>query len=236
MKLSSILCASLMGLVALALTFEGAAATPRFSVNASRFDPYKLKANDPKGETDCAAKGGKVVTDKEGTKTCKDVQDNAVADTGKTAKPSSGEKAGVTARTDGSRGVWKAPAGIEAQKNSDAARSSEPEWKYVPVRRLAQKLEQSLYRKTQWVVFEPNDEPLWAQIRLKIGDYMMSLYRQGIFQGKAPKDAFFVKCDKSTTTQDDIDHGIVNILVGFAPLKPAEFEVIKIRQQTLAKK
>jgi len=104
------------------------------------------------------------------------------------------------------------------------------EWKYIPVRRTALFLEESLFRGTQWVVFEPNDEPLWAQIRLNIGAFMQSLFRQGAFQGKTPREAYFVKCDKETTTHNDIDHGIVNILVGFAPLKPAEFVVIKIQQ------
>jgi len=104
------------------------------------------------------------------------------------------------------------------------------EWKYIPVRRLALFLEESLYRGTKWVVFEPNDEPLWAQIRLNIGAFMHSLFRQGAFQGTTPKDAYFVKCDKETTTQDDINKGIVNIVVGFAPLKPAEFVIIKLQQ------
>jgi phage tail sheath protein FI len=104
------------------------------------------------------------------------------------------------------------------------------EWKYVPVRRTALFIEESLYRGTQWIVFEPNDEPLWAQIRLNVGAFMNSLFRQGAFQGITPKDAYFVKCDKETTTQNDIDRGIVNIIVGFAPLKPAEFVVIKLQQ------
>jgi phage tail sheath protein FI len=104
------------------------------------------------------------------------------------------------------------------------------EWKYVPVRRTALFLEESLFRGTQWVVFEPNDEPLWAQIRLNLGAFMQSLFRQGAFQGKTPREAYFVKCDSETTTQDDINRGVVNILVGFAPLKPAEFVVIQIQQ------
>ena len=104
------------------------------------------------------------------------------------------------------------------------------EWKYVPVRRMALFIEESLYRGTQWVVFEPNDEPLWAQIRLNVGAFMQNLFRQGAFQGTTPRDAYFVKCDKETTTQNDINLGIVNIVVGFAPLKPAEFVVIKIQQ------
>jgi phage tail sheath protein FI len=95
---------------------------------------------------------------------------------------------------------------------------------------MALYIEESLYRGTQWVVFEPNDEPLWAQIRLNVGSFMHSLFRQGAFQGASPKEAYFVKCDSETTIQDDINKGIVNILVGFAPLKPAEFVVIKIQQ------
>jgi len=104
------------------------------------------------------------------------------------------------------------------------------EWKYLPVRRTALFIEESLYRGTQWVVFEPNDEPLWSQIRLNIGAFMQNLFRQGAFQGSSPKEAYFVKCDRETTTQTDIDNGVVNILVGFAPLKPAEFVVIKLQQ------
>jgi phage tail sheath protein FI len=104
------------------------------------------------------------------------------------------------------------------------------EWKYIPVRRTALFIEESLYRGTKWVVFEPNDEPLWAQIRLNIGAFMHNLFRQGAFQGKTPQEAYFVKCDKETTTQNDINLGIVNIVVGFAPLKPAEFVVIKLQQ------
>ena len=98
------------------------------------------------------------------------------------------------------------------------------------MRRLALFIEESLFRGTQWVVFEPNDEPLWAQIRLNLGAFMQTLFRQGAFQGKSPRDAYFVKCDRETTTQADINLGVVNIIVGFAPLKPAEFVVIKIQQ------
>jgi uncharacterized protein len=180
-----------------------------------------------------------------------------------------GAIAGLMARTDATRGVWKAPAGVEADvrdvlgvevKLTDAengvlnkkavncirvfpgglvnwgARTmagdddTGSEWKYIPIRRLALNIEESLFRGTKWVVFEPNDEPLWAKIRLNINAYMMSLFRQGAFQGTSPKEAFFVKCDKDTTTQDDRNKGIVNIEVGFAPLKPAEFVVIKIQQ------
>jgi len=91
-------------------------------------------------------------------------------------------------------------------------------------------LEESLYRGTQWVVFEPNDDPLWASIRKNLNAFMMGLFRQGAFQGSTPTQAFFVKCDGETTTQADRNLGIVNIIVGFAPLKPAEFVVIKIQQ------
>jgi hypothetical protein len=182
----------------------------------------------------------------------------------------SGSVAGVYARTDAARGVWKAPAGTEATlrnvtalddlltdgengtlnplainclrtfpvfgnvvwgaRTLDGADQQASEWKYVPVRRLSLFLEESLYRGTKWVVFEPNGEPLWAQIRLNLGGFMHNLYRQGAFQGTTPRDAYFVKCDKETTTQNDIDLGIVNIVVGFAPLKPAEFVVITFQQ------
>jgi len=181
-----------------------------------------------------------------------------------------GAVAGVFSRTDTQRGVWKAPAGLDASLTGVAKlsvpltdpengelnplginciRSKPPaghlvwgartldgddrlasEWKYIPIRRLALFIEESLFRGTQWVVFEPNDEPLWAQIRLNIGAFMHSLFRQGAFQGSSPKDAYFVKCDRETTTQTDRNMGIVNIVVGFAPLKPAEFVVIKIQQ------
>jgi hypothetical protein len=181
-----------------------------------------------------------------------------------------GAVAGLFARTDAERGVWKAPAGLAASLANVAAlqvpltdmengqlnmrginclRSMPPagrvvwgartregddrfasQWKYVPVRRTALFIEESLYRGTQWVVFEPNDEPLWANIRLNVGSFMQRLFRQGAFQGTSARDAYFVKCDGETTTQADIDLGIVNILVGFAPLKPAEFVVIRLQQ------
>jgi phage tail sheath protein FI len=112
----------------------------------------------------------------------------------------------------------------------DGADQQASEWKYIPVRRFALFLEESLFRATKWVVFELNDEPLWAQIRLNIGAFLHGLFRQGAFQGRTPREAYFVKCDRETTTQTDINLGIVNILVGFAPLKPAEFVIIKIQQ------
>ena len=104
------------------------------------------------------------------------------------------------------------------------------EWKYVPIRRFAIYLEESLDRGSKWTVFEPNDDLLWAQIRSSFGAFMTSLFRQGAFQGTKPGDAFFIKCDETTTTQNDIDSGVVNVIVGFAPLKPAEFVVIRIQQ------
>jgi phage tail sheath protein FI len=104
-------------------------------------------------------------------------------------------------------------------------------WIYVPVRRTAIFLRTSIYRGIQWAVFEPNDEPLWSGLRLNIRSFMLTQFRAGAFQGAAPADAFFVKCDASTTTQQDIDAGVVNILVGFAPLKPAEFVVLKLSQK-----
>lgn len=181
-----------------------------------------------------------------------------------------GAVAGIMARTDSTRGVWKAPAGLDAAINgiqgftvnlNDAengmlnplginclrafpvngrvvwgartlrgADQLADEYKYVSVRRTALFIEETLYRGTQWVVFEPNDEPLWSQIRLNIGAFMNGLFRQGAFQGKTPAEAYFVKCDKETTPQNDIDKGIVNIVVGFAPLKPAEFVIVKLQQ------
>jgi len=127
------------------------------------------------------------------------------------------------------RGVGTTVWGARTLRGADVLAD---EYKYVPVRRLALYLEETLYRNTQWVVFEPNDEPLWAQIRLSVNAFLQSLFRQGAFQGTTPRDAYFVRCDRDTTTQYDIDRGIVNVLVGFAPLKPAEFVVIGIQQKT----
>ena len=181
-----------------------------------------------------------------------------------------GSVAGVMARTDTQRGVWKAPAGLDAalvgvsalsvpltdsengelnplainclrafpaagrvvwgSRTMRGADQLDDEYKYIPVRRTALYIEESLSRGLKWVVFEPNDEPLWAQIRLNVGAFMHGMFRQGAFQGSSPRDAYFVKCDKETTTQADINLGIVNVLVGFAPLKPAEFVVIKLQR------
>jgi hypothetical protein len=104
------------------------------------------------------------------------------------------------------------------------------QWRYVPVRRMALFIEQTLFINLTWVVFEPNDEPLWIAIRTSIERFMLSLFRQGAFQGSTPSQAFQVQCDHSTTTQEDVNNGIVNIIVAFAPLKPAEFVVVKIAQ------
>jgi phage tail sheath protein FI len=186
--------------------------------------------------------------------------------------PPSGFVAGIYASTDADRGVWKAPAGIDASltgviglqynltdlengglnalginclrqfriygdvvwgartlQGSDQAGS---QWKYVPIRRLALFIESSLYDGTQWVVFEPNDEQLWSQVRLNVGSFMQGLFLQGAFAGTTPQQAYFVKCDAENNPQSSIDQGIVNILVGFAPLYPAEFVIIQIQQLT----
>jgi phage tail sheath protein FI len=188
------------------------------------------------------------------------------------ALPPSGFVAGIYARTDTNRGVWKAPAGLETtvlnttgvvdngrmtdmrqgvlnQMGVNALRSfpgvgtvvfgartlvaknpAFQPWKYVPVRRTALFIEQTLYRELKWAIFEPNDEPLWIALRTSVANFMMSLFTQGAFQGIKPSQAFVVKCDATTTTQSDIDNGIVNIIVGFRPLKPAEFVFVKIMQ------
>jgi hypothetical protein len=187
--------------------------------------------------------------------------------------PPGGTVAGIMARTDINRGVWKAPAGYETtivntlgvvprgrMTNQQqgvlnplgvnclrdfpgigtvvfGARtlvtnnpSLSHDWGYVPVRRMALFLEQTLLANLGWVVFEPNDEPLWTAIRTTIEAFMLGLFRQQAFQGATPAEAFQVKCDSTTTTQTDIDIGIVNIVVAFAPLRPAEFVIVKITQ------
>ena len=182
---------------------------------------------------------------------------------------SSGSLAGVYAETDQSRGVWKAPAGLDAglsgvqpvyavndlqngllnplginairtfpvqgvvswgSRTLQGTDQLDSQWKYIPVRRLALYLESSLTAGLQWVVFEPNGPTLWASIRLTVAQFMMPLYQQGAFAGATADQAFFVRCDATTTTQADIDQGIVNIVVGFAPLQPAEFIVLQIQQ------
>ena len=184
--------------------------------------------------------------------------------------PPCGFVAGVYAATDASRGVWKAPAGINAelsgvlglqycltdQQSGDLNRQAinclrqfpvngdvvwgsrtllgndqvGSQWKYVPIRRFALFLESCLYEGTQWAVFEPNDETLWGQLRMNIGAFMQGLFLKGAFQGASPQQAYFVKCDSENNTQANIDLGIVNVTVGFAPLYPAEFVVIQIQQ------
>jgi phage tail sheath protein FI len=179
--------------------------------------------------------------------------------------PASGIIAGIYAATDVARGVWKAPAGIEAGLNGivrldvkvtdpqnglmnplginclrefpvigpvvwgartlRGADILEDDYKYIPVRRLTLYIEESLYRGTQWAVFKPNDERLWSALRLSVGTFMADLSRQGAFY------SYQVVCDQTTTTQSDIDKGIVRILVAFAPVKPAEFVIIEIQQQ-----
>jgi hypothetical protein len=187
------------------------------------------------------------------------------------AYPPCGFVAGIYAATDATRGVWKAPAGVDAGLSGASGltftltdlengtlnvqainclrnfsvygnvvwgartlRGNDQigsEWKYVPIRRLALFLESSLYNGTQWVVFEPNDERLWSQIRLNVGAFMQGLFLQGAFQGTTPQKAYFVKCDAENNPQSSIAQGVVNILVGFAPLFPAEFVVIQIQQK-----
>ena len=104
------------------------------------------------------------------------------------------------------------------------------QWKYISVRRLFIYIEQSLSNGTQWAVFEPNNEQLWAQLRSSVGAFMQMLFLQGAFQGTAPAQAYFVKCDAGNNPQPSIDQGVVNIQVGFAPLYPAEFIMIQIQQ------
>ncbi|MEK4035892.1 phage tail sheath C-terminal domain-containing protein [Methylocystis sp. IM3] len=181
-----------------------------------------------------------------------------------------GVVAGLFARTDTQRGVWKSPAGIDTSligvsslavpmtdgengllnplgvnclrhfpvfgsinwgaRTLRGADAFADEYKYVAVRRTALYIEESLYRALKWVVFEPNDEPLWGQIRLNVGAFMHNLFRQRAFKGESANEAYFVKCDSETTTQNDVNLGVVNIRVGFAPLKPAEFVVLQLQQ------
>jgi phage tail sheath protein FI len=180
--------------------------------------------------------------------------------------PPAGHIAGLYARIDGRRGVWKAPAGTEARLQgvlaldfevldihqdllnprgvnalrripsaglvSWGARTREPtsEWRYVPVRRTAIFLRGSIYFGIQWAVFEPNDARLWQSLRNTIGAFMETQFRNGAFAGATSREAYFVKVDAETTTPDDQAAGVVNILVGFAPLRPAEFVVVSLQQ------
>ncbi|WDE13539.1 phage tail sheath family protein [Thalassomonas haliotis] len=181
----------------------------------------------------------------------------------------SGFAAGLWAKTDGRRGVWKAPAGVESAllgvaeleyKVEDPeqdylnplglnairkipgygpvvwgartrATKSNPEWRYVPVRRTAMFIEESLYNGIQWAVFEPNDHRLWSSLRINIESFMNGLFRAGAFQGEKASDAYFVRCGLGDTmTQGDIDRGQVIAVIGFAPLKPAEFVIVRLQQ------
>jgi len=184
--------------------------------------------------------------------------------------PPCGVVAGIIARTDAQRGIWKAPAGIDAvargvlepvvqltdtqqgrlnQLGIDAFRTFPvygtvlwgartllgadelaSDWKYIPVRRLALYLHENLVRGTQWAVFEPNGEALWAQLRLSVGGFMQGLFQQGAFAGASRAEAYSVECNAQTTTVGDVERGVVNLIVRFAPLRPAEFVVLKIQQ------
>ena len=189
----------------------------------------------------------------------------------------SGTVAGIFAETDRNRGVWKAPAGINAvmqgvqgfslggsgaltdldsEKLNPAGVNSlrnfttagnvvwgartlkgadvlASDWKYIPVRRLAYHIEESVVRGIKWATFEPNDQALWAQIQLSVNAFMHTLFTQGAFQGTTPPQAYFVKCDSTTTTPADMENGVVNIVIGFAPIKPAEFVMLYIQQIAL---
>lgn len=186
--------------------------------------------------------------------------------------PPSGSIAGVLARTDETRGVWKAPAGADAALNGVdsleydltgpesetlnakginclrtfaggagpvvwGARTLEgdnalgSEWKYIPIRRLELFIEESVDKGTQWAVFEPNAEPLWIRLRACVETFLLGLWQRGALVGQTPQHAFFVNCDRTTTTQTDIDTGFVNMEIGFSPVKPAEFIILRIRQR-----
>ncbi len=176
--------------------------------------------------------------------------------------------AGVMARTDATRGVWKAPAGVEASLNGAVALATNlnddqnnalnvlginclrifagagpviwgartlrgsnrlaDEWKYVNVRRLGLFIERSIEQGTQWAVFEPIDELLFASLQRAISNFMHGLWQQGAFAGTTSGTCYFIRCDSSTTTPEDIDNGTVNVLVYFAPLRASEFVLIKI--------
>lgn len=179
----------------------------------------------------------------------------------------SGHMAGIYARVDVQRGVFKAPANevidsitkisqdvnkreqdLLNPKNINALRffpnrgnrvwgarvlTSDSSWKYINVRRLFIFVEASIDYGTQWVVFEPNDEPLWARVRQSISNFLTSTWRSGALQGAKPDEAFFVKCDHTTMTQDDIDNGRLICVIGIAPVKPAEFVIFRIQQKTM---
>lgn len=178
-----------------------------------------------------------------------------------------GAIAGVMARIDAARGVWKSPAGLEATLNdvlglqrslSDGENgllnpaginclrnmnggyvvwgartlSTHSEWKYVPVRRLALFIEASIENGIVWASFEQNEESLWTKLRAQVESFLLNLFRQRALQGTKQDEAYFVKCDRSTMTQGDIEKGLITVLVGFAPVKPAEFVLLRIQAKT----
>jgi phage tail sheath protein FI len=180
--------------------------------------------------------------------------------------PPSGHVAGIWARTDGTRGVHKAPAnevvlganGLAFQITGDeqgalnkagincirafpgrgirvwGARttSSDPEWRYLNVRRLFNYISESIMEGTQWAVFEPNDERLWIQLRMAATNFLTRTWREGALFGATPGEAFFVKCDAETNPPDVVEAGQVVVEIGIAPVKPAEFIIFRISQYT----
>ena len=200
------------------------------------------------------------------------LQTNDLVTGAATTSPPSGFVAGIMAREDNNRGVWKSPAGLETTilgttgvvpwgaltdpqqgvlnrlgvncirtfsgigsvvygaRTLVSDNPANEQWRYVAVRRMALFIEQSLFDSLKWAVFEPNDIPLWTALSQEVQAFMLGLFRQGAFAGATADQAFQVQCDSTTTTQADVDNGVVNILVGFAPLKPAEFVVIQIAQ------
>ncbi|MGI9105384.1 MAG: phage tail sheath family protein [Pyrinomonadaceae bacterium] len=184
--------------------------------------------------------------------------------------PPSGFVAGIYARNDANRGVFKAPANETVRLASGFERkltraeqeilnpegincfrffegsgfrlwgarttSSDPEWKYVNVRRYFAYLERSIAQGTQWAVFEPNSAPLWDDVRRVVGDFLYSEWKRGGLPGAKAEQAFFVRCDRSTMTQADLDNGRLVCNIGVAPLRPAEFVIIRIGQWTADRK
>jgi hypothetical protein len=180
--------------------------------------------------------------------------------------PPSGSVCGIYARTDITRGVFKAPANepllglVKLENNINKARqdvlnpeginalrffegrgnrvwgartvSSDPEWMYINVRRLFIYLEHSIDKGTQWAVFEPNNERLWANVRHTIEDFLLVTWKTGALMGTKPEEAYFVRCDRTTMTQNDLDNGRLICLIGVSPTKPAEFVIFRIGQWT----
>ena len=110
--------------------------------------------------------------------------------------------------------------------------STNSEWKYVPVRRLALFIEASIENGIRWASFEPNGEPLWTKLRALVESFLQNLWKKGAMQGTKPDEAYFVKCDRSTMTQGDIEKGLITVLVGFAPVKSGEFVLLRIQAKT----